>query len=317
MKDGSQNETVAGARVALRPDLRSSWPLPRGWCASRCSKPTSPSLRSAATPGQPPRSPSTTASSSSRDARSTSPPAEIADLPLTLTLSLPTCPHASTSATWCRAHSLVAVVSDARPSEFDTANDIDSAPIDVRVYDGDGVVVTEESHAPTSERRPSRAGGNAIDAAAVVQFALSVTRPHTTGIGGGCTMLVHFADGENFAIDAREKAPAAADPTMFVGRTPLDDAKPERLRRRCPRDAGCGRPHAQAVGHDVAGRHPREADPTRGRRLCRRLRSGECDDGGPRGVPARDARRLPPAYRRSAPRRLLAQATRILAIRSV
>ncbi|MFL6013793.1 MAG: gamma-glutamyltransferase [Gaiellaceae bacterium] len=144
-----------------------------------------------------------------------------ADLPFALTLSLPTCPHASTSAMWCRAHNLVAVVSDARPGEFDTANDSDSAPVDVRVYDGDGVVVTEESHATDVGAAILRAGGNAIDAAAAVQFALSVTRPHTTGIGGGSTMLVHLADGESFAIDAREKAPAAADPAMFVGRTPL------------------------------------------------------------------------------------------------
>jgi gamma-glutamyltranspeptidase/glutathione hydrolase len=145
-----------------------------------------------------------------------------ADVPFALKLSLPTCPETSANATWCRSHSLFATVSDVDPAEFDSTNDSDSAPIDVRVYDGDGVVVTEEAHATDVGAAILSAGGNAIDAAAAVEFALSVTRPHTTGIGGGSTLLVHLADGENYSIDAREKAPASAAPTMFVGRKPLN-----------------------------------------------------------------------------------------------
>jgi gamma-glutamyltranspeptidase/glutathione hydrolase len=60
-------------------------------------------------------------------------------------------------------------------------------------------------------------GGNAIDAAAAIQFMLNVVEPQFSGIGGGGFMMVHLArHDETFAIDAREKAPAAATPTQFV-----------------------------------------------------------------------------------------------------
>jgi gamma-glutamyltranspeptidase/glutathione hydrolase len=120
------------------------------------------------------------------------------------------------------SHTLLATVSESDPGESDTTNNSDHAPINVRVYDGDGAVVTEEKHATEVGAEILKAGGNAIDSAAAVEFALNVTLPHTNGIGGGSTILVHLADGENYAIDAREKAPAAAEPTMFVGKTPLN-----------------------------------------------------------------------------------------------
>jgi gamma-glutamyltranspeptidase/glutathione hydrolase len=60
-------------------------------------------------------------------------------------------------------------------------------------------------------------GGNAIDAAAAIQFMLNVVEPQFSGIGGGGFMMVHLAQHDRtFAIDAREKAPAAATPTQFV-----------------------------------------------------------------------------------------------------
>lgn len=60
-------------------------------------------------------------------------------------------------------------------------------------------------------------GGNAIDAAAAIQFMLNVVEPQFSGIGGGGFMMVHLArHGRTFAIDGREKAPAAATPTQFV-----------------------------------------------------------------------------------------------------
>jgi Gamma-glutamyltranspeptidase len=116
-------------------------------------------------------------------------------------------------------HTLRVEVSGADPAEYQTSNNSDSTPITVRMYDGDGVVATEEWHATDVGAEILRQGGNAIDAAAAVQFALNVTVPHLTGIGGGSTILVHLADGQDFAIDARERAPAAATPTMFAGKT--------------------------------------------------------------------------------------------------
>ena len=61
-------------------------------------------------------------------------------------------------------------------------------------------------------------GGNAIDAAAAIQFALNVVEPNFSGIGGGGFMMIYLAEtGETFVMESREKAPAAATPDMFVG----------------------------------------------------------------------------------------------------
>lgn len=59
-------------------------------------------------------------------------------------------------------------------------------------------------------------GGNAIDAAVAVGFALAVTHPYAGNIGGGGFMLVRLADGRTSFIDFREAAPAAASRDMYV-----------------------------------------------------------------------------------------------------
>jgi gamma-glutamyltranspeptidase / glutathione hydrolase len=60
--------------------------------------------------------------------------------------------------------------------------------------------------------------GNAIDAAAAIQFALNVVEPNFSGIGGGGFMMIYLAQtGETFVVDSLEKAPAAATPDMFQG----------------------------------------------------------------------------------------------------
>ena len=61
-------------------------------------------------------------------------------------------------------------------------------------------------------------GGNAIDAAVAIAYALNVVEPQSAGIGGGGFMMIHLAStGQTFFIDTREKAPAGATPDMFVG----------------------------------------------------------------------------------------------------
>jgi gamma-glutamyltranspeptidase/glutathione hydrolase len=80
-----------------------------------------------------------------------------------------------------------------------------------------GVVTTSEPNAARVGAEILRNGGNAIDAAAAVQFALNVVEPQSSGIGGGGFMVIYLArERKTVTVDSREKAPAAAEPAMFV-----------------------------------------------------------------------------------------------------
>ncbi len=61
-----------------------------------------------------------------------------------------------------------------------------------------------------------RQGGNAVDAAVAVGFALAVVLPQAGNIGGGGFMLFRRADGEVHFLDYREKAPAKATANMYL-----------------------------------------------------------------------------------------------------
>ncbi|MGC2826272.1 MAG: gamma-glutamyltransferase, partial [Pseudolabrys sp.] len=80
-----------------------------------------------------------------------------------------------------------------------------------------GMVVAQEQRAARIGVEILDRGGNAVDAAVAVGFALAVTYPRAGNIGGGGFMLIHLAKtGENTAIDYRETAPAAASANMFL-----------------------------------------------------------------------------------------------------
>ena len=59
-------------------------------------------------------------------------------------------------------------------------------------------------------------GGNAVDAAVAVQFALAVTLPEAGNIGGGGFMVYRAADGQTNTLDFREKAPNLATTNMYL-----------------------------------------------------------------------------------------------------
>jgi len=61
-----------------------------------------------------------------------------------------------------------------------------------------------------------RKGGNAVDAAIAVGYALAVTHPGAGNIGGGGFLIARMASGDTRTFNFREKAPAAAHPRMFL-----------------------------------------------------------------------------------------------------
>lgn len=78
------------------------------------------------------------------------------------------------------------------------------------------MVVTSQTDATLAGASILEAGGNAIDAAVATAFALSVTEPYSSGIGGGGFMLIRTNTGDVLALDARETAPAAATRDMYM-----------------------------------------------------------------------------------------------------
>ncbi|URQ61050.1 gamma-glutamyltransferase [Pantoea alhagi] len=70
-----------------------------------------------------------------------------------------------------------------------------------------------------------RQGGNAVDAAVAVGFALAVTHPQAGNLGGGGFMLLRTASGRTTAIDFREVAPARASRDMFLDKQGNADSK--------------------------------------------------------------------------------------------
>ncbi|MCL1045818.1 gamma-glutamyltransferase [Shewanella electrodiphila] len=85
------------------------------------------------------------------------------------------------------------------------------------IWAKNGMVASQESLATRIGVDILKQGGNAVDAAVAVGFALSVTLPRAGNIGGGGFMMVHLAEtNKTIAIDYRETAPAKAHKDIFL-----------------------------------------------------------------------------------------------------
>ncbi|UVK38877.1 gamma-glutamyltransferase [Mesorhizobium sp. AR10] len=85
-----------------------------------------------------------------------------------------------------------------------------------------GMVVTAQHLASEVGVEVLRKGGNAVDAAVAVGYALAVVYPNAGNIGGGGFMTIRFKDGKSTFLDFRERAPLAATKTMYLDK----DGKP-------------------------------------------------------------------------------------------
>ncbi|HLR63449.1 MAG TPA: gamma-glutamyltransferase [Lentibacillus sp.] len=101
---------------------------------------------------------------------------------------------------------------------------------DEQTAEGDyGMVVTAHPLASEVGADVLKNGGNAIDAAVAIQFALNVNEPMMSGIGGGGFLMYYDADAEDVSvINSRERAPSSAAPDMFLG----EDGEPMPFEKR-------------------------------------------------------------------------------------
>ncbi len=85
------------------------------------------------------------------------------------------------------------------------------------IWSKNGMVVSQEALASKIGLNVLQDGGNAVDAAVAVGFALAVTLPRAGNLGGGGFMMVHLAqNNDTIAIDYRETAPQKAHKDIFL-----------------------------------------------------------------------------------------------------
>jgi gamma-glutamyltranspeptidase/glutathione hydrolase len=87
------------------------------------------------------------------------------------------------------------------------------------VFGANAMVATDAPLASQAGVEILKRGGNAVDAAVAVGFALAVVYPEAGNLGGGGYMVVSMADGRRGALDYREVAPLAATRDMYLDST--------------------------------------------------------------------------------------------------
>lgn len=99
---------------------------------------------------------------------------------------------------------------------FISQHDLTTAQVSAPENYENGVVTSGDRYASEAGLEILQKGGNAIDAAVAVQFALAVTLPRAGNIGGGGFMVLHTSGGEMNTLDFREKAPSRATRDMYL-----------------------------------------------------------------------------------------------------
>ena len=140
------------------------------------------------------------------------------------------------------------------------------------------MVATVQPEASTVGAAIMQQGGNAVDAAVAVGFALEVVYPEAGNIGGGGFMLFRRANGEMHFLDYREKAPAKATAEMYLDKqgNVVPGLSTVGYKSIGVPGSVAGMVYAQqhwGKAHAEAGDGAR--DSTGARRLCARLRAGE------------------------------------------
>ena len=119
-------------------------------------------------------------------------------------------------------------------------------------------------------------GGNAVDAAVAMGFAMAATHPFAGNLGGGGFMLIRFADGRSTFIDFREMAPAKASRNMYL------DAKGELTKDSIEGWRSSGVPGHRARFPDGASRSTaRSRGPRTWRRRFNWRRASRCRTRSP------------------------------------
>ena len=131
-------------------------------------------------------------------------------------------------AAWAWLFLIVVAGADATPAQAQAAGP--AAPVMAR----HGIVASQEARATHIGVAVLEKGGNAVDAAVAVGFALAVTHPQAGNIGGGGFMVIHLAGrNEQVAIEEAEYATVTA---MNTPRGPTSRHNADRLRWKLPRE---------------------------------------------------------------------------------
>ncbi|MBW4536663.1 MAG: gamma-glutamyltransferase [Pleurocapsa minor HA4230-MV1] len=101
-------------------------------------------------------------------------------------------------------------------STVDSWSKVNAETVQPKAVGSNGVVVSTQKEASAVGLQVLQDGGNAIDAAVAVGYALAVTDPCCGNLGGGGFMLIHLADGTESFINFRETAPLKAHSQMYL-----------------------------------------------------------------------------------------------------